>query len=236
MKLHQQPPLRGDYYISGNPYTLQHAVADNFDLRYEIFPKGEEHLFAGVFYKQIQHPIEQTLNGVSSGLLYLEPTNSLAAKCYGAELSFTQYWGRLGVTGNYTYTHSAVSSQKLSHDKSGNVDTIVESRPLQGQTDHIINVSLLYKDSKHGTFAQFAYEYQGVTLNQISLYYQSDYYQRPMNTLSFSVEQDIGRHFTLFGKFNNLLNTPTVEYVQKTLEVSRDVYKSTYSVGLRYGL
>ena len=226
----------GDYYVSGNPYTLVHAVADNYDLRYEVFPKGEEHLFLGVFYKQIQSPIEQTLVGVSSGRLYLEPTNAISATNYGAELSFTQYWGRFGITGNYTYTHSAVSSQKLSHDKAGQVDTITETRPLQGQTDHVVNLSLLYKDTKHGTFAQLAYEYQGTTLNQVSLYYQSDYYQRPMNTLAFSIEQDIARHWTVFGKFNNLLNTPTVEYVQKTLEVSRDVYRATYSVGLRYAL
>jgi len=222
-----------DYYIHGNPFLL-HAIADNYDLRYEIFSKGEQHIFVGVFYKNIQNPIEQALTGISSGKLFLQPVNSPTAQNYGAEVSFTHYWGKFGITGNYTYTHSAVSSNKLSHDKAGNVDSVIETRPLQGQTDHIVNVSLLFKDVKNGIFAQLAYGYLGKTLQQISLYYQSDYYQRPMSTLAFSVEKDIHKHFTVFGKFNNLLNTPSVQYVQKTLEVSRDVYMASFSVGLRY--
>jgi TonB-dependent receptor len=219
----------GDYYIAGNPYLL-HSVADNYDVRYEIFPKGEDQLFLGVFYKTIQNPIEQALVGARSGRIFLQPVNSNTATNYGVEVAFTQYWGKFGITGNYTYTHSNISSQKT---KTGGVE-VTEDRPMQGQTDHTINASLLYKDTKNGFFAQLAYEFQGTTLVQVSPIYQSDYYQRPMNTLAFSIEKDIHGHFTLFGKFNNLLNTPSIQYVQKTLEVSKDIYESSFSIGLRY--
>jgi outer membrane receptor protein involved in Fe transport len=219
----------GDYYVIGNPYLL-HSVADNFDLRYEIFPRGEENLFLGVFYKNIQNPIEQQLVSYKSGLLYLLPLNSGTAHNYGAELAFTKYWGKFGVTGNYTYTHSSVTSNKLSYQGMN----VTETRPLQGQTDNIVNISLLYKDVKHGFFAQVAYEFLGYTLAQTSVYYQSDYIQQPMNSLAISLEKDIHNHFTIFGKFNNLLNTPTTEYVQKTLLVSKDIYKASYSIGIRY--
>jgi outer membrane receptor protein involved in Fe transport len=224
-----------DYFITGNPF-LEHAVADNFDIRYEIYPKGEQHLFVGVFYKYIQRPIELSLEEVKSGQLYLLPVNSPNAKNYGAEVSFTKYWGKFGVTGNYTYTHSAVSTSKMAHDKNGNQISVVETRPLQGQTDHVVNASLLFKDVKNGIFAQLAYQYQGTTLVQISPFYQSDYYQRPLNTLAFSGEKDLGKHFTIFVKLNNLLNTATVQYVQKTLVVSRDVYMASYSLGVRFVL
>ncbi len=219
----------GDYIVQGNPGLL-HSVADNYDLRLEYFPKGEQHFFAGVFYKKITNPIEQSLINAKNGILTLLPLNNiLPAEAYGAEVAFTQYFGKFGVTGNYTYTHSAVTGPKL-HIGS----TVQETRPLQGQTDHTVNVSLLFKDVRNGFFAQLAYGYQGTTLVQVASYYQSDYYQRPMNTLSFSLEKDIHKHFTVFGKFNNLLNTPAVQYVQKTLEVSRDVYKASYSIGVRY--
>jgi len=220
----------GDYYVRGNAYLL-HSVADNLDLRYEIFPKGEEHLFAGVFYKHIVNPIEQRLVDIGSGRIILHPDTSQPATNYGAEVSFTQYWGKVGVTGNYTYTHSAINAYVTRRGVAG----YQETRPMQGQTDHIANVSLLYKDVKKGIFAQVAYEYQGTTLVQVnSINYQGDYYQRPMNTLAVSAEKDFAKHFTVFGKFNNLLNTPSVQYVQKTLEVSRDVYKATYLIGIRY--
>lgn len=220
-----------DYYIVGNPYVM-HSVADNVDFRYEIFPKGEENLFIGAFYKRITDPIEQRLESVSSGRLYLKPLNSGTAENYGAELSFTKFFGNFGFTGNYTYTHSSVSSLKKTYK--GDSANIIEKRPLQGQTDHIVNVSLLYKNVKKGFFAQLSYEYQGKTLAQTSLYYQSDYIQQPMHTLAFSLEKDIHKHFTLFGKFNNLLNTKTRQYVQNTVLVSEDYSKATYSIGLRY--
>ena len=223
------PVFAGDYIVTGNP-NLLHAVADNYDIRYEIFPKGEQHLFIGAFYKRIQNPIEQILVTARSGILTLLPTNSLTANNYGAEIAFTQYWGNFGVTGNYTYTNSTISSAKLTHG-GGMVN---ESRPMQGETPDIVNVSLLYKNVKAGLFAQLAYEYQGTTLTQISLYYQSDYYQKPMNTLAFSIEKDFHKHYTVFGKFNNLLNTPTVNYVQKTLLVSKDVFMGSFSIGIRY--
>jgi TonB-dependent receptor len=218
----------GDYYVTGNPYVL-HTVADSYDIRYELFPKGEENIFLGAFYKNIQNPIEQELQSVSAGKLFLKPTNNGTAQNYGAEFAFTKYWGNIGITGNYTYTHSAVTGLKI--DFTGK--PVSDTRPLQGQTDHIVNVSLLYKNVKKGLFAQLSYEYQGKTLAQVSQWYQSDYYQHPLNTMAFSLEKDIHKHFTLFGKFNNLLNTVTKQYVQGLI-VSSDTYKATYSLGVRY--
>jgi hypothetical protein len=43
----------------------------------------------------------------------------------------------------------------------------------------------------------------------------------------------MGRHFTIFGKFNNLLNTPTTIRINN-LTVGQDIYKANYNIGLRY--
>jgi hypothetical protein len=105
---------------------------------------------------------------------------------------------------------------------------------MQGQAEHVGNLSLLYKDTKHGTFAQLAYEYQGLTLAQTGSYAGADFYQRPTNTLAFSCEKDIHKHFTVFAKANNLLNTPIKEYVQNTVLVLQNTYWATFNVGVRY--
>jgi hypothetical protein len=205
-------------------------VADNFDLRYELFGKGEQHFFAGAFYKRIQNPIELGIGGnTSSGKFNESPDNSNTAQNLGVEASFTQYWGRFGVTGNYTYTHSTISSDQLTFQGSH----VHPTRPMQGQTDHIGNVSILYKDTKHGSFAQLAYEYQGNTLAATGLYAGSDYVQHPTNTLAFSAEKDIRKHFTVFGKFNNLLNTATKQYVQNTILVVKNTTGANYVIGIR---
>ena len=216
--------------VHGNPFVV-HSVADNFDIRYELFPKGEQHLFLGAFYKHIQNPIELGIGtGADVGRVTETPQNSHPADNLGAEVSFTQYWGRFGVTGNYTYTHSTISSDQRTYQNK----VVSPTRAMQGQTDHIGNLSLLYKDTKHGAFAQLAYEYQGTTLAATSVYAGSDYIQRPMNTLAFSCEKDIAKHFTVFGKFNNLLNTPVKQYVQGNILVVSNTYKATYNIGIRY--
>ncbi|HEV2479636.1 MAG TPA: outer membrane beta-barrel protein [Puia sp.] len=214
----------------GNPF-VQHSVADNFDIRYELFPKGEQHLFIGGFYKHITNPIELQIdtNGTGAGLYRLKPLNSYPANNLGAEVSFTEYWGRFGVSGNYTYTHSSISSDQ----KTFQGHTVRLDRPMQGQTEHIGNLSLLYKDTKHGAFVQVSYEYQGRTLAATGEYAGADYYQRPMNTLAVSGEKDIHKHFTVFAKLNNLLNTPVKQYVQNIL-VLQNTYRATYLLGVRY--
>jgi hypothetical protein len=214
----------------GNPF-VQHSVADNFDIRYELFPKGEQHLFIGGFYKHIMNPIEIRLDttGTSQGIYAVKPLNSYPANNLGAEVSFTEYWGRFGVAGNYTYTHSTISSDQLTFQGK----TVRLDRPMQGQTEHIGNLSLMYKDTRHGAFVQVSYEYQGRTLAATGGYAGADYYQRPMNTLALSGEKDIHKHFTVFAKLNNLLNTPVKQYVQNTL-VLQNTYRATYLVGVRY--
>ncbi len=46
------PNANETYSTIGND-SLQHTVIDNFDLRYELFPKGLDQLLVGVFYKYL---------------------------------------------------------------------------------------------------------------------------------------------------------------------------------------
>ena len=64
-----------DYQEIGNPY-LKHTTADNYDVRYEFFPKGLDQFLAGVFYKNIVNPIEYSLVKPGTGLDFVsQPGN-----------------------------------------------------------------------------------------------------------------------------------------------------------------
>jgi outer membrane receptor protein involved in Fe transport len=210
---------------------LRHSIADNYDIRYEWYPGGDEMLFGGVFYKKIQDPIEYILQ---SGTTYM-PTNSPEATDYGAELAFTKYLGPVGFTGNYTYLYSKVYSIKSYYNLStgaSNPDTL-EKRTLQGQTDHTLNLSLLYRSKKHKLFAELAFQYTGSTLAVVYPIYGYNYMQRPQSNLAFSAEKELKAHFTLFTKFNNLLNTHLKQEIG-SLRVVDEQTKFNFSVGLRY--
>jgi TonB-dependent receptor len=215
----------------GNPY-LNHTVGDNYDIRYEWYPREDEELFAGVFYKKIQNPIEYAY---ISGTVY-EPQNFGNATDYGTELAFTRYFGHFGVTGNYTYLYSKIYSTKAYYDLANNYvapDTL-QKRSLQGQTDHTLNLSLLYRDNKNSLFAELAFQYIGKSIAVVYPIYGYDYYQRPQSNLAFSAEKGLrNRHFTLFTKWNNLLNTPNKSQINNLL-VQREITKFNCSFGLRY--
>lgn len=232
------PTLGESTDVTGNPLVL-HTQADNYDLRYELFPKKEEQFFVGGFYKNIINPIEFALNGSSGGQLSTTPQNFGTAKVAGAEIVYSRYFGDLGISGNYTYTYSNINTTKVytSTDASG-VSTSVprlQSRPLQGQTGDVVNLSLLYKNDKQKAFVQLAYTYTSKTLSLVYANYGYDYYQQPQSFLSLSGEKQVSKHFMLTVKANNLLNTPTTIKINNLVQ-SRDVYNVSFNVGFRYSL
>jgi outer membrane receptor protein involved in Fe transport len=221
---------------TGNP-ALKHATANNYDLRYEIYPKEDEEILISAFYKQLYNPIELILTGFNGGNLAVTPENiAPEAKIEGAELVYTKYFGNIGFTLNYAYIYSNVKSLKPVPGVAGPNNTTVtelESRSLQGQTGNSLNASLLYRDKKDGIFIQLAYQYLGKTLSQVYADYGYDYYTQPQSLLALSGEKTLNKKFTVFGKFNNLLNTPTTIKINNIV-VGQDIYKANYNIGLRY--
>src|SRR5258708_27190025 len=175
-------PSNEQFTKLGNPY-LKHVRADNFDLRYELFPGHADQFLLGAFYKQLQNPIEYfvtNLNAPSS--LYLQPQNTGTASNYGFEAVFTKYFGMFGVSANYTYTHSQITTSKLLylfvHGVGNQTQITTQSRPLHGQANHVGNVSLLFKNPRIGLDVQLAFSYTGDRIAQVSPYANLDIWQK----------------------------------------------------------
>ena len=208
-------PERGSsndsYETQGNPH-LQHTVIDNIDLRYEIFLKGLDQFMIGGFYKFISNPIEYAFTQNGFGGIILSPNNFGNADNLGLEIVFRKYFGSFGISGNYTFTNSVINSKKNFYYQSpsgGAINTTVkERRPLQGQSSHIANVSLLYKNTKNKIDAQVAMVYTGERINTLSLYTGLDNWEKPTINLDISAQKEFGKHYIIYAKINNLLNTP----------------------------
>ncbi|HSC36586.1 MAG TPA: TonB-dependent receptor, partial [Chitinophagaceae bacterium] len=180
---------------------------------------------------------------------------------YGVEVVFTKYWGAFGVSANYTYTQSKITTSKLysyRNDSSFIVSRFQsETRPLQGQSKHIGNVSALYKNPKIGLDAQVAFVYTGERVALVSPYYGLDYWQAPTQQVDISFEKRIIKRFSVYGKVNNLTNTALkLELHQsynaylaggskplamqtdasKKIVVQKDYFKTSYLLGIRFKL
>jgi hypothetical protein len=253
-----------DYQEVGNPY-LKHATADNYDLRYEFFPKALDQFLAGVFYKRITNPIEYSLVNLgtagSQGTV-LTPGNFGNANNYGFELDATKYFHNFGLRANYSYTNSAITTTKAQkyRDANGNITarSVDQTRPLQGQSKNIGNLSLLYKDVKNGLDAQISAVYTGERINSVSTYLDNDIWQKGFVTLDVSAEKKLFKNLFIYAKATNLLNTPyqlfvklpypplglpgatgqAVEYQQagQNTFIRKDNYQQYYILGLHYKL
>jgi Outer membrane protein beta-barrel family/CarboxypepD_reg-like domain/TonB-dependent Receptor Plug Domain len=230
-----------NYDEQGNPY-LKHTQATNIDLRYEIYPTNRDEILAGIFYKNILDPIETAFKTDTSNknLLYnqiLQPSNFGTAINYGFELSVIKYFGVFGINANYTFTNSSISSTKVLNDVANSTtEFVLQKRPLQGQSRNIANVSLLYNNSRIGLNVQLAYQLTGKRIAELSQFYGLDYYQDNLNLLDLSFDKNIGNHFNLFAKINNLLNSPYEVHIGNGLLVEKNFSGITYLAGLKYTL
>jgi TonB-dependent receptor len=249
------------YSIQGNPY-VKHTVIDNFDFRYEMFPKGLDQFMVGAFYKILDNPIEYAIgdfsntSGTYSASGVLSPQNFGVAHNFGLELVFRKYFGDFGVSGNYTYTHSVISATKLyiylSPNGNTNFSKVADSRPLQGQSAHIGNFSLLYKNQRSKIDAQIALVYTGQRINLVTAYKGFDNWEKATTNLDFSAQKELGKHYVVYIKINNLLNTPyqiiikqhnnayntatRLPFQQSSdyMTVQLDHFYASYSLGFRF--
>jgi len=247
--------ISGDFFTESGNYKLKHSTSDNIDLRYENFYNATDHLLAGVFYKHIVNPIEYAFIPQGGSNFFYEPNNPQAnATNYGFELAFSKFIRNWGISGNYSYTHSEVTTPKSVYGRysypGGQISPITlanETRPLQGQADHIGNLSLLYKNQKTGIDAQLSYVYTGKRISVVSQFLGLDYWQRATSQLDFSAEKKIKRSWSVFIKVTNLLNNHLYQDILKSnnlkglpdqsndsrILVQKDVFNRSFLAGVR---
>lgn len=238
--------------------NLRHAIAHNIDLRWEYFPTQTDQVMAGLFYKNIKDPIEFAFDkfmNVSQNIVYT-PVNSDKAINYGFEIDVVKFYRQFGIKGNYTYTHSSITSQKLARvkDDNGNDSTayVSQTRPLFGQSANVGNISLLYKGTANGVSAQLAFSYTGDRIYTVSRYVDNDQWQKAFWQMDASAEKRFKNGVSIYVKAQNLLNSHVKVYIKKTNPINSDVpyhgdsdentlvrdeYTSqSYLIGIRYKL
>lgn len=237
--------INEEYKEKGNP-NLKHTIADNVDIRWEFFPKPYEQIMIGAFFKHIQNPIEYGL--ISEGQdMYYKPLNLGTANNAGIEIDAMKYFHSFGIKINYTFTHSRIDTEKRTMN--GNDIVVVrQSRPLSGQAAHVVNLSLLYKDTQHGVNAQITGSYIGKRLSEVSNWYNNDIWENEYYRMELSAEKSWHNGVEVYLKATNLLNLPLIKYIHKgphtdgvnfprhngNILERKERYGQTLMIGIRY--
>jgi len=184
----------------------------------------------------------------------------------------TDNWGDIGLKFNYTYTNSDITTSKIIQFRvdsssiqyvdpkliaSGQIKIgdltqrlIDQIRPLQGQSSHIANFTLLYKYIPFGIDAQIGLVYTGKRIQTVSQFYENDEWESATTLVDLSIEKKFDFGLGIYLKARNLLDTPREVFIERPLLsqsgyppfqtyddktlVRRDLYKRNFQLGIRY--
>lgn len=220
----------GGRAVSGNP-GLQRSTIDNFDFRFEIFPRLGELVAISAFYKKFHGPIEQIIRPTAQ--LSVTYQNAKAATNYGVEFEFRRRLDALSpsleplsINTNVTLVRSQIEI-----DPGIGVQTSSE-RALQGQSPYAVNASLGYDRPDYGFQANVLYNVFGRRISEVGAQGLPDVFEQPRHQLDFNIMKKFAQ-FTLKASAKNLLDSE-IQFKQRE-SIFRE-YKAgrSFSLGISY--
>ena len=249
-----------DESFIGNPF-LTNAEITNYDARWEYYFGRDEFITLGLFYKELDNPIEEVsfrfgdaninsfINAPSSTIMGFEAEFE---KIIPLDEWMDSSWFQAKdfiFKANYSYNDSEVSADGTvirAKSASGTVEPdevsgeafIIDGRKLQGQSDHIGNLQIGYNDLESGAKLRLLYNYSSERIRRAE--------NRTANTpaiieqLPASLDLTYQREFDFQGgeyefsfKLSNILNEDYEAFQEGTGE---KVVVDGYDRGLSYSL
>lgn len=194
---------------------LDRALIQNYDLRWEWYFSAEESVSVGLFYKQLDDPIETVIRGGSNRTLSLE--NAPQGRNLGIELELRKQFGFLGAalggsedlanrfyfSGNFALIDSQVELANTGIQTE-------KKRPLQGQSEYVVNASLGYDDPEARLSFALLYNVAGERIAGIGALGLPDIIERPFHRLDLTASWGVYEYLTLSIKLQNLLDSRVV--------------------------
>ncbi|MBL8178102.1 MAG: TonB-dependent receptor [Bryobacterales bacterium] len=181
----------GGYSTVGNP-DLQRAVINNFDVRWEYFPGGNQIVAVSYFYKKFKDPIEQIYRPTASELRQ-SFLNVDGAVNQGVELELRRSMSIFGpkmrqfmVGTNLTFVDSDV---RIPVERFPQLTS--RNRPLVGQSRFIYNIIAEWARPNWRSNARFYVNSVSRRLTDVGTFQLPDVYQERNNFLDFVYQYDI---------------------------------------------
>lgn len=228
-------------FFAGNA-NLELSDIQNYDLRWEWFPRSEEIVAVSLFYKQIDRPIELVY---SPSIGAITPQNLPEGIVYGIEFEFRQ------ALGNYFDALNGFSfGMNLALMKS-EVDATPEEleiirrvfpdddgkRELFDQPEYTFNADLSYFLVDTNTTLTLSFNVIGKALTLVNFGALPDYYRQPAPRLDFLLSQPFKGGWQIKFSATNLLDaTREDSFVHNGVTYTASSYQigRTFALSLSY--
>ncbi len=226
----------GDFILVGNP-SLKRTLVDNFDLRWEMYPRPSELITVSAFYKNFNNPVERVINPQATNLEMIF-RNVEKATVYGFEvevrknLDFVKPLEYFTVSANASVIRSIIN---IDPNELAAIRAIDPNRPstrvMYGQSPYMINASINYDNTaaakKYVRGVNLSYNVFGERLAVVSASGTPNVFEKPRPSLDLSVSQRKGRLKATL-RARNLLNP---EYKMTQELKGKEYVFNTYRVG-----
>jgi hypothetical protein len=186
----------------------------NADLRWEWFRRPGEVLAASLFYKDLTNPIEYITFNSGGETFYTVPENFESGQVTGWEVEaktaldfISPRLGGLSVGFNYTAIESEVDIPADLRNIYGS-GVVLDTRPLQGQPEYVLNLNLSYDNEDSGTSFGLFYNVVGDTLQSGAARGEDvvpDQFNKELKLLNFTFTQRLPRGWAVRLAAKNLL-------------------------------
>lgn len=191
----------------GNP-SLQRTLIQNYDVRWEWFPRSGEVLSLGVFAKRFTNPIEKVIIS-QAGANALSFVNAARAHDYGLEAEVRKRLDLVtpALAAFTVFANATLISSRVNPGSAGGVLTNPD-RPLIGQSPYVVNTGLSYSNDAGRWTATVLYNLAGRRIEEVGTNTVPDAYLEPRHLLDASLQAPLFGSMTIKLDGRNLLDAP----------------------------
>ncbi|WP_460859260.1 TonB-dependent receptor domain-containing protein [Rheinheimera gaetbuli] len=226
-----------DFKVTGFA-GLKSTDISSADVRLEWYYDNSNYS-VGLFYKDLENPIEAIELSGSDGNLLMSFRNAESGKVYGAEAEFLQQLDMFGgdfgkradnffLAGNLTVSESEISIQRFPGANLTNLE-----RSLSGHSKYVANLQLGFDSDNDKHNATLTFNVFGKRIAFAGVNDKDDAFEQPFNSLDFTYSYSPMESMTLKLGLKNLLDED-VEILQQGEVLQKRVEGQSYSASFSY--
>jgi len=224
-----------DSPVQGTP-GLRTTAMKNYDMRWEWYLDGGDNLSVGLFYKDMDSPIESVQSPAQDGPPLIRIANAESGELKGIEVEFLkglsflggEIWNSLFVSGNLTLSDSNIVLDRQNIVDQTKVSAAVTNleRRLTGHSKYVANLQIGYDAPNGNHSASLVYNVFGDRILIPGIDGFDDSYEKPFNSLDLIYTYYPDFSSTVKLKIQNILDE------QRELEFENTLFRSeTKGVG-----
>ena len=197
----------GGLITFGNP-NLRRALIQNYDLRWEWYPRSGEVLSVALFAKRFKDPIERVLVN-QTGALANSFVNAEKADNYGIELELRKSLDFVtpGLAPLALFANTTLMQSKITPGNTDISSLTSADRPMVGQAEYVVNGGVTYSGTG-GLSATALYNVVGPRIVEAGALPFPDAYEQARHVIDFSLQVPVLHSTSLRVDAKNLLDSP----------------------------